>query len=121
MIDKGILINNIISEFKTQPYNKIYSSIMGFESPFAIGIKGSKKGFYPDIIIEKDDAINIISVETKIEKNVSKKDAERWGLFQLFTKANKGDLYIAGSPHTISIIKNGLQKIPSNLKFIQLV
>ena len=112
---------NIISDLKSQQPEKIRASILGFESPYAIGFKDAESGFYPDIIMEKDGSIDIISVETTIEKKVSKKDKKRWRLFRIFAKANQGNLYLAGTPHNLSIIKNSMENIPSNLKFIHLV
>ena len=120
-MDKGIIINNIISDLKEQGVDKIYSSKLGYESTYAIGLKNSKVGFYPDIISTKDGVIDIYSIETNIEKKVSKKDIERWRLYRIFAKANKGNLFIAGTPHNLSLIKKSLETIPNNLKFIHLV
>lgn len=120
-MDKGVIVNNIISDLKDQEPEKIRASILGFESPYAIGFKDSDSGFYPDIIMEKDGSIDIFSVETTIDKKVSNKDKKRWRLFRIFAKANKGNLYLAGTPHSLSVIKKSMEKIPSNLKFIHLV
>ena len=120
-MDKGIIINNIISDLKKQGIGKIYAPILGFESPYAIGMKNSEKGFYPDVIGEKDGVIDLYSIETKIDIKVSKKDIERWRLFRIFAKANNGNLFIAGTPHNLNLIKKSLETIPNNLKFIHLV
>ena len=118
---KGVIINNIVSDSKKQGYDKIYADIMGFDAPYAIGLKNSDKGFQPDVIIVRKDNVDLFSIETNIEKKVSKADLERWRLFRIFAKANNGDLFLAGSAHNLKIIKNSIESIPSNLKFIHLL
>jgi len=119
--EKGIIINNIVSDSKKHGYDKIYADIIGFETPYAIGLKNADKGFQPDVIIERKDNVDLFSIETNIEKKVSKTDLERWRLFRIFAKANNGNLFIAGSVHNLKIIKDSIDSIPSNLKFIQLI
>jgi len=117
---KGVIINNIVSDEKKQGCDKIFSSIMGFETPYTIGLKNEDKGFQPDVIIVRKDTIDLFSIETNIEKKVSKVDLERWRLFRIFAKANNGNLFLAGSAHNLKIIKDSIDSIPSNLKFIHL-
>jgi hypothetical protein len=118
---KGVIINNIVSDSKKQGYDKIYADIIGFETPFVIGLKNTDKGFQPDVIIVRNDNIDLFSIETNIEKKVSKTDFERWRLFRIFAKANNGNLFLAGNAHNLKIIKNSIELIPSNLKFINLI
>ena len=120
-MDKGVIINNIISELEEQGVEKIYSSIPGCIQPYANGMKNSEKGFYLDVISKLKNQVDIYSIETNIDNQVKKKDAERWRLYRIFAKANNGNLFIARTPHSISVIKKSLDKIPGNLKFIHLV
>ncbi len=119
---KGVIINNIVSDIKSKDYEKIYADIIGFKTPYEIGIKGDEdSGFRPDIICEKEDEINLFSIETNIDKRVTKKDIRRWKLFRIFAKANNGTLFLAGTKYNLSIIEKTLDPLPQNVKFIHLL
>ena len=119
---KGVIINNIVSDIKSKDYQRIYADIMGFKTPYTIGTKGNDdEGFKPDIICEKEGEIDLFSIETNIEKRVTKKDIRRWKLFRIFAKANNGTLFLAGTIYNLSIIEKTLDPLPKNVKFIHLL
>lgn len=119
---KNDVLNNLLTNIKKESHNRIYADLSGFTPPYSIGLsKKNPKGYQPDIIIEKKDATDIISVETKIKKRVTKKDIERWNLLRTYAKLKKGNLFLAGDALCISLIKNKLESVPDNLKFIHLV
>ena len=86
-----LIIDTLIQKVKLEEGVVKIRSRFGkeYERPDRIRIKGKKKQFTPDLVIESGNRTDLYIVEQE-----AKFDVEKWRLLSLYTSKLHGDLYI---------------------------
>lgn len=89
-INKEVIAKAVIKSINTQNPVKIETRFLkGYDTPDKIVYKSSRKGYNPDIIVFFEDATYIYEIE--LDDNC---ETNKWQLFSLYTKKNKGRFYL---------------------------
>lgn len=89
-INKEVIAKAVIKSINTQNPVKIETRFLkGYDPPDKIVYKSSREGYNPDIMVFFEDATYIYEIE--LDDNC---ETNKWQLFSLYTKINKGRFYL---------------------------
>ena len=89
-INKEVIAKAVIKSINTQNPVKIETRFLkDYDPPDKIVYKSSREGYNPDIMVFFEDATYIYEIE--LDDNC---ETNKWQLFSLYTKKNKGRFYL---------------------------
>ena len=105
-INKEVIAKAVIKSINTKNPVKIETRFLkGYDPPDKIVYKSSRKGYNPDIMVFFEDAIYIYEIE--LDDNY---ETDKWQLFSLYTKKNKGRFNLIVPDWMILSVKATLTK-----------
>ncbi len=116
MISKKIVVQAIIEKVEKEHTDvEIRTNLVeGFNQPEKIIIKGKQdKGYTPDVLLRGNNSTNIYEVELDQEYKLDK-----WRLFSLFSKKQKGSFNIVAPEDNIPLVRKALNENQINARII---